>query len=274
MAFASTSHFRSEIIRSSSRLTPVVTGEKHILPAVPHRYCLGFTPNLGQNNQNRRGPILRNRRASIYLDGNALFRAIDDMNESAFRWLDPWKLGSMLTGSGVTLGRAVFAYNVTGEDRSAVHHERAYLRALGAIGVECLVEDASREFHECSRCGHGWDERRARRNEADLAVEILDDAWRDEFDEALYVTDDVSTSNLARRLSGVGGKTLTLVCLRSIPRQLKDTPELRRRALTKRHLREAQLPDHVSGEGEAVTRPRAWAPRPSATWNDLEITGL
>ena len=214
-------------------------------------------------------------RASLFIDGNALFQAIDELNEASLKWLDPARLASQLAADHVQIRRLVFAFTVTGEDRARAQQERTYLRALSALGVACLTEDPVREFHECGRCGHGWDDRRARHNEANLALEILHDAWSDSFDEAWLVTDQIGESHLARKLARFQHKSLTLLSLRSIPRMMHDTATLKRKTLTKRQLRAATLSETVrTAQGEMIARPRGWAPRESATWRDLEITGL
>jgi hypothetical protein len=215
------------------------------------------------------------RKASLFVDGNALFHAIDDFNDPALKWLDLPKLAAQVGGSEASVKRIVFAFTVTGEDRAKAQQERVYLRALAAMGVDTLVDDPVREYHECARCGHGWDERRARGNETALALEILEGACSNAYDEAMLVTDQISESHLTRKLSGFPHMSLTLLSLRTVPRMMHDTERLRRRTLTKKLLRSAMLGETVSTtRGESFARPRGWTPRESATWRDLEITGL
>lgn len=214
-------------------------------------------------------------RASLFVDGNALFHAIEDFNDPALKWLDLAKLASQVAGPDANVNRIVFAFTVTGEDRTKAQQERVYLRALASSGIECLVEDPVREYHECARCGHGWDERRVRSNETALALEMLDGAWRNAYDEAFLVTDQISESHLTSKISGFPNISITLLSLRNIPRLMHDSATIKRRTLTKKYLRAASWSETVStAEGEVITRPRGWAPRESATWRDLEITGL
>ncbi len=218
------------------------------------------------------------KRASVglFVDGNALFRAIDELNEPSLKWLDLQSLGRSLIVEDVVISHTILAFCSTSGDRAIRAHERAFLNILQARGVVCIGDDGVREFHECSRCGHGWDEKAARRNEAELAVALLDGAWDDQFDHAILIGDHWDWPALERRFTErFTQKTLTIACLRPLPRTSLAPPNIRRRVLTKKDLRAHPLADKVKGpRGETISRPRDWAPGASARWSDLEITGL
>lgn len=220
--------------------------------------------------------ISKQAQAALFVDGNALFKAIDEFNEPSLKWLDLWALGGLLCGDQAQLRSVDFAFSATGEDRAERMLERVYLRALAANRVSLIGDDGARAVHECRRCGHGWDERIATHNEANLAIEIIDAAHRGVFNRVYLISDAWEESPLTRKmLERFPDKTLTLVCLRDLPKSRRGLSLVRRRSLSTRELRASLLDAVVKGDnGETVARPRAWAPGKTARWADLEITGL
>ena len=225
---------------------------------------------------NKSQHIPPNGRIFIFVDGNALFRAIDDMGEPSLKWGDLWALGGRLGGARANVVGVTFAFCSTSEGRNAKAAERTYLKALTMRRVNILAADGTREFHECCHCGHRWNEKTARSKDSDLAVEIFDAAYQNQFDQVFLVSDGWSSPTLERKfLERFPEKLLTFVCLRAPPRADAPTSGIRYKSLTKRDLRACLLNEKVSGDnGEQIVRPRDWAPGASAKWSDLEITGL
>lgn len=94
-------------------------------------------------------------------------------------------------------------------------------------------------------------------SDVNLAVHLLNDAWKDCFDVATVVSNDTDLVEPIRMVVEERGKTVIAVC----PSRWTIAPTLRNAATHVRHIREnmlrvSQLPDRIPST--SIVRPDGW----------------
>ena len=130
-------------------------------------------------------------KAAFYVDGFNLYHAIEDLGQHHLKWLDLRKLAqTMIPARSEELVRVVYCTAVKTHDKDKMLRHRAYLKALGAVGVDCLEGHFAFEDRHCSECGHAWKSPSEKQSDVNLAIGLIDDAHRSVFDHAYLVTAD------------------------------------------------------------------------------------
>jgi hypothetical protein len=130
-------------------------------------------------------------RAALYIDGFNLYHAIDDLAENHLKWLDLWALGNLLIPSNTEkLVKVVWCTAVRTDDVQKMLRQREYIRALQGTGITCLEGHFAKESRNCKNCGGQWQAPVEKQGDVNLAIALIDDAYRDVFDHAYLITAD------------------------------------------------------------------------------------
>jgi uncharacterized LabA/DUF88 family protein len=209
-------------------------------------------------------------RTAIYVDGFNLFhRMLQRKNQ--LKWLDLFALArSVLRPENDVVMLRYFTARVTDTDTDSGKSLRqdVYLRALAASGV-LIHYGVFRERQRRARLVEPTTEpeasyvkvwsREEKGSDVNLAVHLINDAWSDQYDCAVVITNDSDLAEALRLVRSMG-KIVGLLSPVSNP-----TPDLRRHAdfvrlIKASHLIRAQLPPIISlGDGRSITCPDAWA---------------
>ena len=131
------------------------------------------------------------KRATFYIDGFNLYHAIDALRAPHLKWLSLQDLSSLLIpGKSQALEHVVyFSAYATHRPGSMVRH-RAYVSALEATGVECVMGRFKRNHVRCRSCRNQWDRYEEKETDVHIAVRIVDDAYSDSFDVCYLISGD------------------------------------------------------------------------------------
>ena len=138
-------------------------------------------------------------RVALYVDGFNLYHALCELNADHNKWLNLKKLGNLLiqTRTQTLVGVRYFsAYAdfLKGTDKEAsVHRHKVYVAALEAKGVEFIAGNfARRKWHYSGgpRYKAMWRRHEEKQTDVAIAVRVMKDAFCDEFDVALIVSND------------------------------------------------------------------------------------
>lgn len=232
-------------------------------------------------------------RTAVYVDGFNLYHSALEARPE-FRWLDLHALAvnALNPSHDVTLVR-YFTARVKGVDgdQGGPQRQDTYVRALSChcptLTVHWgrfvqrekwkrLVEPMTRCFSPCPSKVLTL-HREEKGSDVNLAVHLLNDAWDDQYDCAVLLSDD---SDLAEPLSLVRAMGKRIVLLTPIALQSRGgrNPNVSERVpakdllkhadafrhLSVKHLADSQLPDPVvnGGNRRHYARPRTWASRP------------
>lgn len=140
-------------------------------------------------------------RAALYVDGFNLYHAVKDLGEPFLKWCNLWRLGELLIPSkSERLVSVVFctAY-YPGDHGRRVRHERL-VKALELVGARSIMGHFVHEDADCRTCGHSWKKPTEKETDINLALSLYDDAVRDVFDHAYFLTADSDQAATLRLL--------------------------------------------------------------------------
>jgi len=209
-------------------------------------------------------------RTAIYVDGFNLFHSLLEGRKGK-KWLDlkAMAAGALQPHNEICLVR-YFTARVSGTeaDPDIPSRQDVYLRALKAQGVIVHFGNFTERAKTrrlvnppappASKYVEVW-HREEKGSDVNLAVHLLNDAWRDAYDCAVVVSNDsdlAEACHLVRTLR----KVIGLLCPAHRPtEQLRQCTDFYRR-ITDTHLLNSQLPEVVidPNTGREIRRPDRW----------------
>lgn len=131
-------------------------------------------------------------RVAFYFDGFNLYHAIDRLGFPHLKWVDLRSLAKHITPRHTTRLEKVtyFSAFATHLVPEKLQRHRAYVRALEARGVSCVMGRFKRHPVKCLKCGNTWQKPEEKETDVNIAVHLLDEAYQDLFDHAYLVTAD------------------------------------------------------------------------------------
>lgn len=130
-------------------------------------------------------------RVVAYIDGFNLYFGIKERLPRRYRWLDLHASAkSLLKLTQVLVNVRYFTARISGPPKKQQRQE-TYLQALEATGRCCLHFGAYRSrSRDCRGCGNPIDFAEEKMTDVKIAVEMLADAYTDQFDTALLISGD------------------------------------------------------------------------------------
>jgi len=229
----------------------------------PYGFAIGSTLPLS-----RKGFFLpKIMRTYIYIDGFNLYYGA--VKSTPFRWLDLMSLSRILLQPHHQIRRIkYFTARVSGTstDRSKPDRQDAYLRALKAHIPEIeiyyghFLQNLKTVWLSPPIAGHQSAtaiRTEEKGSDVNLAVHLLNDAWKNEYDCAVLVSND---SDLAEALRIVKSELKKMIGLVT-PTRFRVSSELRQYATFAKQIRQtalaaSQLPDPIPNT--KIYKPPAW----------------
>ncbi|ANP46258.1 NYN domain-containing protein [Candidatus Viadribacter manganicus] len=142
-------------------------------------------------------------RAAFYVDGFNVYHALKRLEQPHLKWLDWHALGTLLIPSrSETLEKVVICTAITTTNPGKQDRHRRYITALESKGVVCLRGHFADEERKCPDCSYTWEKPVEKQGDVNLALSVIDDAHRDNFDHCYLVTadgDQVATAKLLKQ---------------------------------------------------------------------------
>lgn len=173
-------------------------------------------------------------RVAVYFDGFNLYHAIADLNRPHLKWVNLRKLAQLLIKTKTQRVVAVhyfsaYAKHFGGTPKvGRLLRHREYVRALEAKGVKPQMGNFARRDWRFGATHYRarWTKYEEKQTDVGIAVNLIHDAHRDEFDRALVVS--VDTDMLpAFAIMRAAFPAKTVVCVapprRSHHRDIQDT---------------------------------------------------
>jgi uncharacterized LabA/DUF88 family protein len=208
-------------------------------------------------------------RTAVYVDGFNLFHSLLE-GQPGVKWLD---LAAMASGAlsphnEICLVRYFTArVKAPPNDPDMPSRQDVYLRALRAKGVVIHMGNFT-EMPKTRRLVHlpappaskyveVW-QREEKGSDVNLAVHMLNDAWRDAYDCAVVVSNDSDLAEACHLVKAMG-KRVGILCAPKRPtKQLQECSHFYRR-ITQTHLQNSQLSEVVvDNAGRDIRRPARW----------------
>ena len=144
---------------------------------------------------------MRKKRAAFYFDGFNLYHALDALRQEHLKWLSLRALGNLLIPSrDEELSSVVyFTAYLTHKPDKLVRH-RAYIAALEATGVECVLGRFKYSDVRCRTCGSQWRSYEEKETDVNIGIRIVRDAFHNVFDVYYLVSADTDLAPAIRML--------------------------------------------------------------------------
>jgi uncharacterized LabA/DUF88 family protein len=203
-------------------------------------------------------------KAAFYIDGFNLYHSINDLNAPHLKWINLWKLASVLIPRrSETLEKVLFCTAIYPDASKRARHLK-FLQAQEHFSVEILYGHFVVETISCRSCENNWRKPTEKQTDINIAVSIIDDAYRGVFDHAYLVTNDTDQAALAKLLkTRFPDKRLTIVCP---PRRAHAKHLLTyadgKVSLGSHHLEPAVMEGMIRTPRGLIVRPREYDPPP------------
>jgi len=130
------------------------------------------------------------KRVNVYIDGFNLYHAIDELKAPHLKWLDLTALSRSLLRKDENLGTVYYFSAFATWLPAAYARHRVYVAALKHQGVEAVMGHFKSKPRSCSVCGAKWTAHEEKETDVHIAVRLVADALRDEFDRAIVISAD------------------------------------------------------------------------------------
>ena len=141
-------------------------------------------------------------RAALYVDGLNLYHAIDKLGRPHLKWLNIWELAeSLIPKISQQLVKAVYCTaRKHKDDPVKLQRQREFVTAIEYYGVKAIWGHFIYGELDCRGCNRTWPDAKEKESDVNLALALIDDAYRDVFDHAYLVTADSDQGSTARML--------------------------------------------------------------------------
>jgi uncharacterized LabA/DUF88 family protein len=129
-------------------------------------------------------------RVSFYIDGFNFYYGFSQSVESKYKWLNLNALTNFYLLENQIIGEVhYFTSRITG-DSAKQKRQNTYLEALDAVGIHIHYGLFKKERRKCGECGYNSKTYSEKGTDVNIAVQLLADAFDDNFDISFLVTGD------------------------------------------------------------------------------------
>lgn len=204
-------------------------------------------------------------RVVCFVDGFNLYHALDAIGQPHLKWLDLRKLFTLLAHpkSQVILKILFFSAYPTWKPAS-YHRHRQYVSALQALGVTPVMGHFKKKNRQCRKCQVKWESHEEKETDVNIALALLDMAYKDEYDHAFVLSRDSDLAPAIHKVKQNFPKKLITIFA---PYNYFHSAELikgadERKTIKLRHIQTCLFPSHVYDVGGNLVaeRPSEYAP--------------
>ncbi len=130
-------------------------------------------------------------RVASFIDGFNLYHALKRLNEPHLLWTDLWGLSQAQLANRTERLQAVYYFSAFANwlpQEKARHKE--YVAALECVGVTTVMGHFKEKDRHCPKCSHGWKGHEEKETDVNIAIYLLNEAYKDTYDKALVVSRD------------------------------------------------------------------------------------
>lgn len=134
---------------------------------------------------------LESERIICFIDGFNLYHALKDLAQPHLKWLDLRLLFSRLSRSQSQIITQILFFSAypTWKPDSYQRH-RAYVAALSAYGITPVMGQFKNKPRKCLACGAEWISHEEKETDVNLALALLDLAYKNQYDHAFILSRD------------------------------------------------------------------------------------
>lgn len=207
-------------------------------------------------------------RSAFFIDGFNFYHALARLKRDELKWLNLRALMEQLISPKSEIVSAVHYFSAYPHwmPGKLIRH-REYVRALEGVGVQAVIGRFKEKDGHCRACDHRWVRHEEKETDVNIALALLNEAYRNSFDRAYLVSRD---SDLKPAVAMVRSQFPEKAVILVAPPQLGHSQDMMAVATGKRKITIAQLERSLFGEivvdsgGNVVARrPAEYGPRSS-----------
>jgi len=203
-------------------------------------------PECNYQPESRQEP--RVSRVRVYIDGFNLYHAIAALKDPTLKWLNYRLLSESLLRDGEILDEVNFFTAILRWDQEKQRRHTNFLAACRAVGVRVHEAKFKRSRKNCVTFNRECNFYEEKQTDVAIAIKVVSDAMRGDFDRAILMTADSDQIPTARFVAELPDRQLSLVFppgRKAMARELSAIVQ-DRRELTMGHLMTCRLPRTVT----------------------------
>ena len=211
------------------------------------------------------GEIMEHERIVCFVDGFNMYHALKDLKAPHLKWLDLQLLFSRLTRSKSQIITQILffsAYPTWKPD--SYHRHRLYIQALSSSGVTPVLGQFKNKSKKCLKCNATWISHEEKETDVNLALAMLDLAYKDRYDHAFLLSRDSDLAPAVRKVKqNFPGKKISVFS----PYNYRHSSELMQacdghKTINLGHLSTSLFPEKIydAGGNLVASRPLEYTP--------------
>lgn len=204
-------------------------------------------------------------RASFFIDGFNLYHALKRLDGQHLKWVDLAKLMRRQIAPQSEMIADIFYFSAYAHwlPQQRARHEQ-YVAALRATGITVILGQFKDKPRSCQACGARWTQHEEKETDVNLALYLVNEAYRDSYDRAYLVSRDSDLRPAVAMVRGLfPAKEVYIVA----PPELGHSNDLinvatGKRKILRRQIEDCLFPEFVRDGGGTVVahRPGKYAP--------------
>src|SRR5437870_225149 len=131
------------------------------------------------------------KRVIAYIDGFNMYYGLKSKGWNRYFWLDVQALSKNLLKPDQTLTHTKYFTARIGQPPEKIKRQNTYIEAIQSCrDVSLYLGHYLSSPRECPICGETYDASQEKMTDVNIAVELMKDAFQDEFDTALLISAD------------------------------------------------------------------------------------
>jgi len=130
------------------------------------------------------------KKVNFYVDGFNLYFGIVNAQYNHCKWLDIEKLAQILKHNSHEINRIKYFTSRINNNPEKQKRQKAYLNALSTTKTELIFGEFRTNWMKCMACGNGWYDSKEKKTDVNIAVNLITDAFKDDYDVAIIISGD------------------------------------------------------------------------------------
>lgn len=204
--------------------------------------------------------------AVALVDGFNLYHALDDLGAPHLKWVNLRKLCERMVGKKLRLEEVLYFSAFATWRPDAYKRHRAFVAALEEVGVQTIMGQFKQKDRRCHHCSAQWIAHEEKETDVNIALYLLNLAYKDCFDCALLVSNDSDLAPAVRMLKEQFPNKWARIITPPKKRTSKELVQavggwIHVRTIKEKHIAQALLPDAIiSKNGYIIRRPEKYRP--------------
>lgn len=209
--------------------------------------------------------VMEHERIICFVDGFNMYHALDQLRQPHLKWLDLQLLFRRLTRAKSQVITQILFFSAYPTWKPDSHHRhRLYVKALSTNGITPVLGQFKNKPKKCLKCKTEWVSHEEKETDVNLALAMLDLAYKDRYDHAFLLSRDSDLAPAVRIVKqNFPDKKITVFS----PYNYRHSSELLQvcdghKTITLQHISTSLFPEkiHDAGGNLVVVRPPEYDP--------------